>query len=95
MAIDKNSLVKVKPYQYNPDRDIAPVSQVDVIDIADAYVHGMIPDNVVAPDVEFDGNDEPGKVWKRPSNNFEAIHLLESVKDYNAKSSATPKAEVE
>lgn len=83
------------PCHFNPDRDIAPVSQVDIIDIAEAYINGVIPDNVVAPDVEYDGVDDPNKIWKRPSNNFEAIHMLESVKDYSKKSSAASKAEVE
>lgn len=85
---------KCKPDEvchYDPERDISPVVPTDVIDIADAYANGVIPENIVAPDSEFDNADDPNKVWKRPSNEFEAIHLAESIKQYQ--SSAASKAE--
>lgn len=75
---------------YNPDTDVSAVVPTDVIDIADAFVNGIIPENVIAPDSDYDNSDTPDKVWKRPSNEFEAIHMAESIKQYlsSAKSEA-------
>ena len=84
---------KYKPCVYDPVRDVSPVIPTDVIDVGEAFANGMIPPDVVAPDAEYDNSDEPSKIWKRPSNEFEAIHMLESINAYKRESSANDKAE--
>lgn len=69
---------------YDPRRDICAVVPTDVIDLKEAFVNGFIPDNVVVGDTEYDGNDEPASIIGRPSNDFEAIHLLQTLKDASA-----------
>lgn len=73
---------------YNPDRDRMAVAQSDVLDLKTAFVNGMLPDNVSAPDVDFDNNDEPEKIIGRPANEFEAIHMVKTVKDLQSASAA-------
>ena len=70
-----------KNCRYNPDRDVVAVSQQEVISIADAFVNGLIPDNVIAQESEYNGNDNPESIIARPANEFEAMHLSETVKN--------------
>lgn len=65
---------------YNPDRDICAVSQSDYIDVRDAFVNGLVPENVSPTAQEYDGVEDPLKVFGRPANEFEAIHMAQSLK---------------
>lgn len=78
--------------RYNPDRDLRAVVPTDVLDICDAFSNGHIPENVVAPDAEYDNNDIPASIIGRPSNQFDAVHLSETVKSLSSDAS---KSEVE
>lgn len=75
-----------KNCRYNPSRDVESVSQQEVISIADAFVNGLIPDNVIAQETEFDGNENPESIIGRPANEFEALHLSETVKNLRSAS---------
>lgn len=75
-----------KNCRYNPTRDVVSVSQQEVISIADAFVNGLIPDNVIAQESEYDGNENPESILGRPANEFEAMHLSETVKNLRAAS---------
>lgn len=74
---------------YNPDRDIQAVVPTEVIDICDAFVNGLIPENVVAPDTEYDGCDNPDAIVGRPANEFEAVHMTQGIKTAVSESKET------
>ena len=65
---------------FDPARDISAVSQSDYIDVRDAFVNGLVPENVASSPLEYDGVEDPLKVFGRPANEFEAIHMAQSVK---------------
>lgn len=73
-------------YDYNPERDRVAVSQSDVLDLKSAFINGMLPENVSAPDVDYDNNEEPEKIIGRPANEFEAIHMVKTIKDLQSAS---------
>lgn len=66
---------------YNPERDINPVDPEGVVNLKDAFVNGLIPDDVSVGDAEYDNNDNPRSIIGRPSNEFEAIHLQKTLQD--------------
>lgn len=64
---------------YNPNRDISPVNPEGVINLKDAFVNGLIPADVAVGDSEYDNNDNPRSIIGRPANEFEAIHMRETL----------------
>lgn len=77
---------------YDPVRDISPVVASDIIDLSQALIDGIVPDNVIAPDAEFDGTEEPESIIGRPANEFEAIHMSETIKVLASSSDKTEDA---
>lgn len=65
---------------YDPVRDISPVVPNDFVDLQSAFDSGFVPENVVLGDADYDGNDEPQSILGRPANEFDAIHMGETVK---------------
>ena len=68
---------------YNPSCDLAVVSQSDVLDVASAFVNGLIPEDVTAPDTRYNGIDEPSAILGKASNAFDALHMQETIRSYS------------
>lgn len=83
----KDEMFTKQDCHYNPDRDITPVDPEGVVNLKDAFVNGLIPDDVSVGDAEFDNNDNPRSIIGRPSNEFDAIHLKQTLQDIASKAS--------
>ena len=65
---------------YNPLRDISPVAPDDSIDLHAAFESGFVPNESAVSESDFQNIDDPKSIIGRPANEFEAIHMVQSLK---------------
>lgn len=70
-----------KSFKYNPKADLHVVDLASAgIDLRSAYVHGVVPGNVTAADMDYNDVEDPSSMMTRPSDSFEAMRQSEYVK---------------
>lgn len=82
---------------YDSVRDISPVSPDDSLDLHEAFVSGFVPNEAAISDSDYQNVDDPKSIYGRPANEFEAIHMVQTLKslhDEASSSSSTSPSEV-
>lgn len=68
---------------YDPVRDISPVSPDDSLDLHEAFISGFVPNEAAISDSDYQNVDDPKSIIGRPANEFEAIHMVQTLKSYH------------
>lgn len=66
---------------FNPAVDRSPVDQSGMIDLRNAYVHGVVEGDVAISDSSFNGIQDPADIMYRAKDNFEAMRNAQYVRE--------------
>lgn len=83
-----------KSFKYNPVTDLHCVDPASAgIDLRSAYVNGVVPGNVTAADMDYNGVEDPSTLMNHPADAFEAMRQSDYVKGSVSAKKAEVKSE--
>lgn len=65
--------------KYNPKRDIKEVDQFGFCNLTESVKNGYVPNNLEASPDSFNGIESPDAILGKPSDQFEAMRMQDSL----------------
>lgn len=73
--------------EYDENRDKREVDQFGFIDLAECMVNGQVPSTIADSEANYNGIDDPSSILGKPSDIFEGIRMMNTIKERSTKKS--------
>lgn len=74
--------------EFNPLCDVREVQTFGYLDLADIMRTGIIPSNLPASQLQFNGIEDPQSILGSPCDTFDAMRMMETISESESAQSA-------
>lgn len=67
--------------KYDKVKDVSSVDQFGFIDLAECLLNGEVPSTVADSEDQYNGIEDPGEIFGKPSDVFEAYKMGDYIKE--------------